>query len=44
MIRRVPRPVSREMVNFHRREQMQRLADFVAGKTLRRPHKLQKTA
>lgn len=37
MIRRVERPVSREMIIFHRREQMARLADFLAGKTLRKP-------
>jgi glycosyltransferase involved in cell wall biosynthesis len=35
-IRRVPRPVSRELVEFHRREQMRRLKQFLAGKTLRK--------
>jgi hypothetical protein len=35
-IRRVPRPVSRELVEFHRREQMRRLRQFLAGKTLRK--------
>jgi len=39
MIRRVDRPVSREMVNFHRREQMQRLTDFLSCRTVRRTPK-----
>src|SRR5260370_20740076 len=34
LLRRVERPVSREMVEFCRREQMQRLKAFVLGKTL----------
>jgi glycosyltransferase involved in cell wall biosynthesis len=34
-VRGVKRPVSDEMVRFHRREQMQRLKEFLAGKTLR---------
>jgi glycosyltransferase involved in cell wall biosynthesis len=34
LVRRVERPVSREMVEFCRREQMQRLKAFVWGKTL----------
>ena len=34
-VRRVERPVSREMVEFCRREQMQRLKAFVAGRTTR---------
>jgi len=33
-LHRVTRPVSQEMVAFHRREQMQRLRDFFVGKTL----------
>jgi hypothetical protein len=33
--RNVQRPVSEEMVRFHRREQMQRLKEFLAGKTVR---------
>jgi len=35
-IRRVPRPVSRELVEFHRHEQMRRLKQFLAGKTLKK--------
>jgi poly-beta-1,6-N-acetyl-D-glucosamine synthase len=35
-IRGFERPVSREMVEFHRREQMTRLKDFLLGKTLSR--------
>jgi hypothetical protein len=34
-IRRVERPVPSEMVEFCRREQMQRLRAFLAGRTLR---------
>jgi glycosyltransferase involved in cell wall biosynthesis len=34
LIRRVERPVSGEMVKFHRREQMQRLRKFLTGKTI----------
>ena len=33
--RNVQRPVSNEMVKFHRREHMQRLKEFLTGKTLR---------
>jgi poly-beta-1,6-N-acetyl-D-glucosamine synthase len=33
-VRNVQRPVSEEMARFHRREQMQRLREFLAGKTL----------
>jgi glycosyltransferase involved in cell wall biosynthesis len=40
MIRRVERPVSPEMVVFHRHEQMQRLGDFLGGKTVRRTAKV----
>jgi glycosyltransferase involved in cell wall biosynthesis len=36
-VRHVQRPVSEEMVRFHRREQMERLKEFLAGKTLRTP-------
>jgi glycosyltransferase involved in cell wall biosynthesis len=36
LVRRVKRPVSRELVTFTRREQMQRLSRFLAGKTLTR--------
>jgi hypothetical protein len=35
-LRRVERPVPREMVEFCRREQMQRLRAFLRGRTLRR--------
>jgi biofilm PGA synthesis N-glycosyltransferase PgaC len=35
LVRRVPRPVSDEMVSFHRREQMLRLKTFITGKNLR---------
>lgn len=35
LVRNVQRPISGEMVRFHRREQMQRLKEFLAGKTLR---------
>jgi glycosyltransferase involved in cell wall biosynthesis len=38
MVRRVDRPVSREMVEFCRREQMQRLKIFFVGTTLRGSH------
>ncbi len=31
MVRRVPRPVSRELIAFRRREQMQRLKNFLTG-------------
>ncbi len=34
-VRDVPRPVSEEMARFHRQEQMQRLKEFLTGKTLR---------
>ena len=34
-VRNVQRPVSEEMARFHRREQMQRLKEFLTGKTLR---------
>ncbi len=34
LVRRVERPVSREMVEFCRREQMQRLKAFVSGRKL----------
>jgi poly-beta-1,6-N-acetyl-D-glucosamine synthase len=36
VVRGVQRPVSEEMVVFHRREQMTRLKEFLGGKTLRR--------
>jgi hypothetical protein len=32
-IRRVERPIARELVRFRRQEQMQRLKNFFAGKT-----------
>lgn len=35
LVRRVERPVSREMVEFCRREQMQRLSALITGKTAR---------
>ena len=35
LVRNVQRPVSEEMVRFHRREQMQRLKEFLTGRTLR---------
>jgi len=35
LVRRVERPVPREMVEFCRREQMQRLKELLAGRTLR---------
>ena len=31
LVRRVPRPVSRDLIAFHRREQMQRLTRFIRG-------------
>jgi glycosyltransferase involved in cell wall biosynthesis len=31
VVRQVPRPVSRELITFHRREQMQRLSQFIRG-------------
>ncbi len=34
-VRDVQRPVSEEMARFHRQEQMQRLKEFLTGKTLR---------
>ena len=37
MIRHAERPVSPGLVRFHRGEQMRRLADFLVGKTLRKP-------
>jgi poly-beta-1,6-N-acetyl-D-glucosamine synthase len=36
VVRGVQRPVSEEMVVFHRHEQMTRLKEFLGGKTLRR--------
>jgi hypothetical protein len=35
LVRRAERPVSREMVEFCRREQMRRLKHFLIGQTLR---------
>jgi poly-beta-1,6-N-acetyl-D-glucosamine synthase len=37
LLRREQRPISEEMVGFHRREQMLRLKEFLTGKTLRAP-------
>src|SRR5881628_17927 len=41
MVRRVHRPVSRELVEFHRREQMRRLWKFLTGNRSPRNHALQ---
>lgn len=40
LVRRAPRPVSPELIHFHRREQMQRLSSFLRGSHRRRGHAL----